>query len=168
MACQYLNGPPPLIQWYDCVHRTHSGLMIYTLPFSFLPGDAFSLNKYKISSGKTMQSQKWKCDFGCNIWKNGIRRNRKRIRWASLIAIHFTFDITSHSFYIQYYKRYNRLTKWDDGKTKKVRWAKLVPVCWLIQGLLSATLRKYNITEIRLFLVSVVKLKKVKDMYQMR
>ena len=42
------------------------------------------------------------------------------------------------------------LTKWD-RKAKKVRWAKLVPVCWLIQGLLSATLRKYNITEIRFF-----------------
>ena len=73
----------------------------------------------------------------------------------------------SHSFYIQYYKRYFRLTKWDDGKTKKVRWAKLVPVCWLIQGLLSATLGKYNITEIRFF-GQYRKLYKVKDMYQLR
>ena len=43
------------------------------------------------------------------------------------------------------------LTKWE-RKGKKVRWAKLVPVCWLIQGLLSATLRKYNITENSIFL----------------
>ena len=45
----------------------------------------------------------------------------------------------------------NMLTKWE-RKGKKVRWAKLVPVCWLIQGLLSATLRKYNITENSIFL----------------
>ena len=47
--------------------------------------------------------------------------------------------------------RPNMLTKWE-RKGKKVRWAKLVPVCWLIQGLLSATLRKYNITENSIFL----------------
>ena len=74
----------------------------------------------------------------------------------------------SHSFCIKHYKRYIRLTKWDAGKTKKVRWAKLVPVCWLIQGLLSATLRKYNITEIRFFFGQYRKSKKVKDMYQLR
>ena len=38
------------------------------------------------------------------------------------------------------------MTKWD-RKAKKVRWAKLVPVCWLIQGLLSATLRKNTISQ---------------------